>query len=377
MLLFSHDIFAAQIAGGISRCMTEIARALPGNDVSFRVAETNSKNVHLQQAKRDASFDLRCVSVGTRISLPFLSQLSNERNLAALCNSSDTHILHRTYYAPFDFCSKSMARVETLHDMWEEVGPRLEGTHPKRYLKSHIKHRALARADAIICVSKATQNDLRDVWPELSSRSAVIPHGIRPLSDTPLRHDGIRPFLLFVGRREKYKNFSLCLNILTDNSQLSALDLICVGGGPLTTAEKKDIETANLGGRVRQVSANDDELAGFYMSATALVYPSAFEGFGMPLLEAMQYGCPVISSDKTSLPEVAGEAAILAGPDDVSAWQNAAAAVLENEALRSNLGARGRARASLFSWNAAAKAHADLYKTLAKPGSMRRQKHAS
>ncbi len=161
-----------------------------------------------------------------------------------------------------------------------------------------------------------------------------------------------RPFLLYVGLREGYKNFHRLLAAYSRSQLLKRdFDLVCFGGGALGGEERS--RARDLGvptARLRYVSGGDEALAQLYASAAALVYPSVYEGFGIPPLEAMSVGCPVICSNSSSLPEVVGDAAELFDPLDEDQIRSAMERVVMSEGLRKDLSERGRRRCALFSW---------------------------
>jgi len=204
-----------------------------------------------------------------------------------------------------------------------------------------------------------TRNYLGNLWPWLADRSIVIPHGTSRLSDHPVPVDRARPFFLFVGRRDRYKNFMLLLNALALLD--GEAELVCFGGGLLNESERATIIRLGLTARVHQTDGDDHVLAGYYQAARALLYPSLHEGFGLPLLEAMSLDCPVVAAPLTSLPEVGGDAALYADARDAHAWCDAMARLIEDGDVRDRTIVAGRARAAAFSWEATAQRHAALY----------------
>lgn len=288
-----------------------------------------------------------------------LTALRNEQLLRSHA-SRFGRIVHRTYHPVLDLLPRSAIVVETVHDLWDFVAEDEHG--PVAALRRHLKRRALARADRIICVSQSTRNYLGNLWPQLADRAVVIPHGTRRLSARPaaIHHD--RPFFLFVGRRERYKNFGVLLEALSQMS--SGADLICFGGGGFSSDEQQQIVRRSLESRVHQVAGDDHALAGHYEAAQALLYPSRHEGFGLPLLEAMSHDCPVIASPLTSLPEVGGAAALYADASDANAWTSAMQLMFDDDAARGRAIAAGRLRAAQFTWPETARRHAALYQEM-------------
>jgi glycosyltransferase involved in cell wall biosynthesis len=159
------------------------------------------------------------------------------------------------------------------------------------------------------------------------------------------------PFVLFVGDRGGYKNFDTLVRAMGTSRVLRDMPLVCFGGGPIRDK------------RVIHVSGGDDVLASLYTQAAALVYPSLYEGFGMPLLEAMACGCPVVCSNTASLPEIAGDAAELCDPSDPAHI----AAAIENvlsPARATELRRLGAARVKEFTWEKCARETREVYRSL-------------
>jgi glycosyltransferase involved in cell wall biosynthesis len=335
-------------------------RALGGGD--WRLWAGRYRNELLDAALQEPAFAGHVLNASPRRrGGRFIGALQNEAGFAAAMRANGAGLVHRTYYPLFDLLPRRKLRiVETLHDMWDE---RSDGQLAMNGLKSRIKRRALAHADAIVCVSDSSRREMLSLWPDLAPRTHVIHHGVRPLSAQPRPAGRDRPFFLFVGRRGSYKNLPVALAGLAA-AALRDHDLVCFGGGAFTAAEHAAISAAGLAGRVHQLGGNDDRLAGLYTAATALLYPSAYEGFGLPLLEAMIHDCPVIAAPLTSLPEVGGGAALYADPATPDAWGAAMARLAGEPDLATTLRRAGQARAAGFSWAHTAAAHAALYAEL-------------
>ncbi len=361
--MFSYDVFTAQATGGISRCMIELMRALADTPTQWQLWVGRHGNALLTDVTADGGLASHVLSAeaGTPIGR-LTGSIRNERSFVKATRAVDATILHRTFYPVIDLVpARTLKRVETLHDMWDERAG--ENADRLTWLKSLLKRRALHAADAIVCVSESSRCEMIAIWPELAARAVVIPHGVRRLSERPTLAGHPRPFFLFVGRRNTYKNFTIALSALA-LAEMPDFDLICFGGGAFDAAENAAIQAAGLAERVIHTAGNDDRLAGMYEAATALLYPSAYEGFGLPLLEAMIHDCPVIAAPLTSLPEAGGDAALYADPGDVSAWATQMARIARDDAFSASLRARGRSHCAAFSWSRTAQRHAALYAEL-------------
>jgi len=230
---------------------------------------------------------------------------------------------------------------------------------PGRRRSLELKRRALNRADRILCISNHTRQDFSTFFPEAASRAEVtllaasLPTPSAP--DLAAAQEQV-PFLLMVGKRSGYKNGELALKTFAQLAPVhQTLRLVCVGGEPFSAGEESILREAGARNRTSLIAGDDAQLAAFYARAAALLYPSRYEGFGLPVLEALQADCPVITTPCSSLPEVAGHAVIYLQPDDLSGWTQAADRLLRDQAWRQTWIDAGRAQARRFSWAATAR----------------------
>lgn len=228
------------------------------------------------------------------------------------------------------------------------------------------KEVTIAYAQAYLCISESTRNDLMRLYPEIpQDRVRVAYCGVdrdmfRPRDAAEFRalHDLSRPYFLFVGSRvqhKSYKNSDLFFDALQQMDRTD-FDVFCVGGEP--EIEAGVLDALPDGVRCTRVVLTDDELAQAYAGAAALVYPSLYEGFGMPVIEAMAAGCPVITTSRGSLAEAAGDAALLIEGTSVPEMVEALQQVLNSE-NRDRLRQKGYAQAAKFEWGPMADAMAD------------------
>jgi glycosyltransferase involved in cell wall biosynthesis len=215
----------------------------------------------------------------------------------------------------------------------------------------------IRQARRFVAISANTARDLCCFYPEVAPDRVTVAHcGIsrlfRPATGAEIegfrrRHGIERPYFLLVGSRATYKNAQAFLRAFAAFRDRARFAVVCVGG-----ERNLEPELAALkGGSERHMlRLEDDELRLAYAGAVALAYPSVYEGFGMPVAEAMASGCPVITTRNASLPEVAGDAALYVKPIDDEAGLHEAMARVQEPALRADLIARGVARARRFSW---------------------------
>jgi glycosyltransferase involved in cell wall biosynthesis len=227
------------------------------------------------------------------------------------------------------------------------------------------KRLAVAHASSYACISENTRNDLHELeLDSLGKPAYVAPLGVAELFEPASGDDvaafrrsrGIdRPYFLVVGERlgiERYKNTELLFRALQGWPELRGHEVVCVGG---KTYVEPELRLAGPKVRTRRLSLSDEELRLAYAGAIALVYPSRYEGFGLPVAEAMACGCPVITTRSASLPEVAGDAALYVDPDDPQGLREALDAVRE-PGRRAAMVATGASRASSFRWDRASAA---------------------
>jgi glycosyltransferase involved in cell wall biosynthesis len=221
---------------------------------------------------------------------------------------------------------------------------------------------AVRAADRVVTVSEASAADLREL---LGRTARVVPNGVEPVD--PLRRGGgRRPFVLAGGNRMPHKNFARLLEAWALIPPAERPRLVVTGSHgddplrPLVARLGLDRDVELCGWLAT------DDLAGLYDRAAAYVFPTLFEGFGLPVLEAMARGCPVIGSDLPVLREVGGDDMVYVDPADPAAIAAAVRAVVADDAAQARMAAAGRKRAAAFTWQRAAEATAAVYRELAR-----------
>lgn len=264
--------------------------------------------------------------------------------------------------------------VSTVHDLIYE-----KGMIKNRGAAFNILERKFSyfTADALVCISESTKRDLLEIYPTLEDRCpiSVIHHGCSLMEGSSVQNGSsdisVVPgfearcrHVLYIGGRKGYKNFREALrNFAISGLPAEGYELICTGAG-FDPSEQKEIDSFGISSAVRCVGNVDThQLIELYQNAFCLLYPSLYEGFGLPPIEAMHFGCPVIAVNTSSVPEVVGDAALLVDP--VQSEQIAAALKkLTNPIEWRTLQSAGIVRARLFSWDRSADAHAALYQSL-------------
>jgi len=265
----------------------------------------------------------------------------------------------------------------TVHDLSFVRAP--EATTPvlKAYL-DHVVPRSVRRADHVLADSQATKDDLVEFYGTPAEKITVLLSGVNP-GFGPVQSEEVRkmvrqryhlpenPYVFSVGTVQPRKNYArLILALAALGPEFENFHLVIAGGrGWLETPIFRAVEDNSLTERVHFIGfAQDQDLPALYAEAACLAYPSLYEGFGFPVLEAMACGTPVITSNISSMPEVAGDAALLVDPYDVEALTDALRRVLTDETLRADLISRGFRQVTDFTWERAARQLKDVYQQM-------------
>jgi glycosyltransferase involved in cell wall biosynthesis len=273
------------------------------------------------------------------------------------------NILHETFYASQSLAPSHAKKVVTVHDMiYEKLYPDAPITKAKEI--------AVRRADHVICVSESTKNDLLNFIAIDPDKVSVIYHGYALDSDLLEQHFNQKlvdaPYILYVGDRYGYKNFSGLIQAYANSEKLKKdFKLVCFGAPPLSAEEFSCSHQLGIPeGNLLHFAGSDVLLKQFYRSASAFVYPSIYEGFGIPPLEAMALSCPVICSNTSSIPEVVGNASELFDPNDVESITVAMEKVLYSAEYSEHLKSLGHERIKFFSWEKCTKQTQEVYLSL-------------
>lgn len=263
--------------------------------------------------------------------------------------------------------------VVTVHDLTALLFPETH-TLKVRWSLLPFLARSLAAARRVVAVSQATARDLAFHFPEIAPRVRVVGEGVEP-AFRPAGEDEVAAirdelgapegYLLYVGTLEPRKSVGALLDAwqaLRADDEDATPPLVLAGGrGWGSRALLRRIAALSGHGVVHLGRVERDRLVRLFQGARVFAYPSLYEGFGLPPLEAMACGVPVVATDSSSLPEVVGDAGLLVPPRDPGALRDALAKVLADPALAAELGARGRQRAAGFTWSAAAAAIDEVF----------------
>jgi glycosyltransferase involved in cell wall biosynthesis len=371
-ILFDGHIFASQRYGGVSRYNLELANALFSLGADISILSPLFVNEYLRNSRPpflDGNFFPYVPHTG------FLRRFTNTllSNLLLYRGYREVDLIHETYYSRCRLRSLGSLHVLTVYDMIHELYPEF---FSKLDQTRFLKRKSVSRASLLICISKNTKQDFLRFFPDFKGRLEVVYPGFRSTQVVASQHLGTdmgianefrtsSPYILFVGQRKGYKNFSNLLKAFGKSNFLRKnISILCFGGGLPSESEKELIFRLGLTRNVRFTSGNDESLMKSYGSALAFVYPSLYEGFGIPPLEAMSMGCPVICSRTSSIPEVVGEAGAYFDPSDIDDISNQIENVICSSGLREKLIDRGKARYPIFSWGNCAEKTLSLYESV-------------
>lgn len=361
---FDYQAFSDQEYGGVTRYFYSLAANLAAKtDVHSRIYSPFHVNQYLSA---DVSNIGAGVYVKSRRGFRRLVRLANSLAFYVTAPLFAPSIIHETYYKKNQTSFSNCPRVLTVFDMIHERCPKSFSQNDQT---SSIKASAIRRVDHVFCISENTKKDLLEILNVPEEKITVTHLAADPLPEVHLSIQhlvGNKPFLLFVGGRFGYKNFISTLRALAASQWLREnFRIVCFGGGALTQGEHAFIAEFGLPSNfVVQFGGPDILLAALYREAAALVYPSSYEGFGIPPLEAMSVGCPVICSNASSIPEVVGNAGVYFDPADVDAQRVALEKVLQASDLRASLIADGYIRHKHFSWSRCASETLATYRKL-------------
>ena len=234
-----------------------------------------------------------------------------------------------------------------------------------------FKKKAFDTADLIICISESTKKDLCRLYPIDPQKVVVAYPGVSEVffkNRATVQKPEQRPYMLYIGGRNyAYKNFDILLDVFIGKKYFLQFDLVVFGGEKeLIQSHQEAVKKYNRGNWLRREFGDDEKLAELYSRATLLIYPSLYEGFGIPPLEAMACGCPVVASNASSIPEVVGDAGLLFDPNNSNDLAEKIEKVLNDKELTKNLLEKGKIRARQFTWNAMAGEIYGAYKGLLK-----------
>lgn len=369
-IAFEHQIFSLQKYGGISRYFTQlVAHLAKTQDVDVKIIAplyVNEYAKYLSPTSVQGYHFPLIPKIGTRI-----CSATNRMMTPLLLKQFQPDIVHATYYFPHVEAQKKAKRVTTVHDMIHERFPSM---FPKEDPTAARKKKDVLDADHVICVSENTRRDLTELYELDPKKVSVVHHGYDVLNagvgsgESASVLDKSMPFLLYVGARAFYKNFKTFLRAYASSVWLREnFRIICFGGGRFRADELELVRSLSIKPlKIEQISGGDEALAVLYKNAAAFVYPSLYEGFGFPTLEAMALGCPVICSNTSSIPEIVGDAGEYFDPEHIESIRTSLEAVLMSTEKQTKLIQKGLKKCAEYSWERCANETLAIYREIVK-----------
>ncbi|NII80996.1 MULTISPECIES: glycosyltransferase family 4 protein [unclassified Pedobacter] len=355
-VFFDNSVFSIQKAGGVSAYWYELLSGMCNSELSIGFLNARPKSDNIFEKKIDYN-RFHCIQE-SRIPLKYLRYLPLRYTLPTAA------IFHGGYLRISP--QKDILNILTVHDFAHER--KLASKFPRGLANTMQKAYGIRRADGIICISNSTRQELLHFFPGINpAKIKVIHHGIgnfypinkQQPANCSLDIDLREKFILYVGARRNYKNFFTAVK--TIELLPPSFNLVVVGG---ELWDKKEIGMMNkkIPGRYRIFQTiSQSDLNILYNHAFCLLYTSAYEGFGFPLGEAMKAGCPVVTTNMTSMPEVVGKAGLMADRPDPLLFAEKISA-LENETFKQRLIAQGLQQVQQFTWNKSVQETINFYK---------------
>jgi glycosyltransferase involved in cell wall biosynthesis len=364
---FDDQIFVAQARGGISKYFVELIERLPSHGIEPILLSRGTRNRHLIESGLVSELppDGRIRGLIRAVAWRLTGWLST----SVSANDKNLDIIHHTFTMGPYLRRWRGKRVVTNFDMIPEIFP--------SYFKLGNPHFAKRRycecCNAVISISQSTTNDmLRLYGNHLASKTVQIPFGVSEtfLSAASVSNElGIElptKYLLFVGVRRGYKRFDLALNAFMRLAKTDPeLHLVIVGGGLFSREEMDSIKKTNFIHRISRVAPTDDEIREVYRRAEVFLFPSEYEGFGLPTLEALATGTPTVLADASCSREVGGDVALYFAPGDLDDLVRCTERAM-SDSIRMRTLKDGPRHASNYTWDRVAEMTATLYKDVVK-----------
>lgn len=359
-ILLDPQIFDQQQYGGISRYYIELFSVLSQQNNKVIIPFYSTANIYYGESDL-VNLQQRVYAFYLRILIKFKIRYKedtisrNRRYLKRALVKRQYDLFVPTYYNPYfvtDIGSKPF--VLTVYDMIHELFPEYFENDSFNVVEN--KKYLMEKATRIIAVSENTKKDIIKIYPHIdSAKIDVVYHGCS-IKKISYEIDNLPTnYILYVGNRNNYKNFKFLLSaiaeLLITNQDLF---LICAGGDSFDSTENALISKFGLENQVFQKSFQEQELATFYTRAKCFVFPSKYEGFGIPVLESMTCGCPVVLARHSSFPEVAGNAGVYFDLNNPKDLRDKIEMLVQNDVLRNEYSEKGLEQAKKFSWQKAA-----------------------
>ena len=354
-VLYDHQVFSWQKYGGISRYFCELMRHSNGL-FNYQVGGIFRKNEYLKELNLTDEYP-------EQIKAQFGDNFNIHNNINrhdSITKAQNCDVFVPTYYEPYFLDNIKKPFVLTVHDFIHEIFPQLN--LPAHLETLTMKKILIERANRIIAISENTKRDLLKFYPSIKEEKVSVVHHSTSwsnVSKAPAEKKQEK-YILYTGARGTYKNFPNFLNAVSPLLKKYNLKLKC-SGEPWDSEDKEYLKKINILERCSSEFANEQELQQLYANALCFVFPSLYEGFGIPILEAWTCDCPLVLSNASCFPEIAKDAGVYFDPYSVDDIRKQIEKVILSESLRNELVAKGKERLKEFSWRKAAEQSAKVY----------------
>lgn len=350
-VLFDHQIFN-YVFGGAAKYFVMLLSHLPRECWECTAIASSSEYIKRKALMKYLPYEFRGQTV--------LMEYLNRPYTNCIMRQGQFDVFHQTNFGTY--CLKSLGNkpmVTTYHDSnLSTIDP-----HPEIVERQRI---SLERADAVICVSNHTKNDMLRLFHLDAQKVKVIYHGIERTDMSVLAEQRVvkDDYILYVGRRSAYKNFRKFIEVFSElHLKYPKIKVVCTSN-VFSKEEQMRFKELGIEDCMIHVAADETTMLRLYRDALFFAFPSFYEGFGMPILEAWSCGCPVVLSDASCFPEIAGSGGLFFKPESKEDMLRQFDAVLSDSCLRKKLVLNGYERMKRFSWEKCAEEHMQLYRTL-------------
>jgi glycosyltransferase involved in cell wall biosynthesis len=350
-------MFSGQKFGGISRYFYELMMHSNGLFV-YEVSGVFSENEYIKPLQIYRKFPVKYCFKGRQRIINYLNKMNSLQKI----KNGNYDVLHPTYYDPYPLKlkkNKDIPLIIDVHDMIFEKFPQYFKT-----LERIKKNKGLyfSRAHKIIATSQKTKEDLLSIYPHIHENKVIVIYRgkVFPVQEYKQKKEG---YVLYTGQRNGYKNFDVFVKAVAPLLIRYDLQLICTGQ-PFNRFELMLLEKEKISNKTICTFVCDKELPELYTNALVFVFPSLYEGFGLPILEAFAAGCPAILSNTSCFPEIAGDAALYFNPYSIEDMRFAIEKVITSPSLQCELINRSKEQIKKYSWKKCAEKTAMIYREL-------------